>query len=166
MWAIQIMVGTWLNFKALMTGIIYLITEQEFTSTKQKLLLQTFEQDHRVEMSRYIIFKAIVPGLFQFKHLAKIWRIFYYFQVLHIIDSVLEPLVPISLRQAEYFVNLDASKLLSKSTLYDLGGHRMRIFHQVNKAGFYMKFLDETFSPLLEYKYSNIILFIHERLPI
>ena len=54
-------------------------------------------------------------------------------KVLHIIDSVLEPLVPISLRQAEYFVNLDASKLLSKSTLYDLGGHRMRIFHQVKK---------------------------------
>ena len=58
---------------------------------------------------------------------------FFLFQVLHIIDSVLEPLVPISLRQAEYFVNLDASKLLSKSTLYDLGGHRMRIFHQVSK---------------------------------
>ena len=57
--------------------------------------------------------------------------IYYPIQVLHIIDSVLEPLVPISLRQAEYFVNLDASKLLSKSTLYDLGGHRMRIFHQV-----------------------------------
>ena len=53
---------------------------------------------------------------------------------MHIIDSVLEPLVPISLRQAEYFVNLDASKLLSKSTLYDLGGHRMRIFHQVENA--------------------------------
>ena len=52
------------------------------------------------------------------------------FQILHIIDSVLEPLVPISLRDAEYFVKLDAKKLLTKSTLYDLGGHRTRAFYQ------------------------------------
>ena len=49
---------------------------------------------------------------------------------MHIIDSVLEPLVPISLRDAEYFVKLDAKKLLTKSTLYDLGGHRTRAFYQ------------------------------------
>ena len=49
-------------------------------------------------------------------------------QMLHVIDSVLEPLVPISLRDAEYFVQLDALKLASKSTLYDLGGHRVRVF--------------------------------------
>ena len=52
------------------------------------------------------------------------------FQILHIIDSVLEPLVPISLRDAEYFVKLDARKLLTKSTLYELGGHRTRAFYQ------------------------------------
>ena len=52
------------------------------------------------------------------------------FQILHIIDSVLEPLVPISLRDAEYFVKLDARKLLTKSTLYELGGHRTRTFYQ------------------------------------
>ena len=45
------------------------------------------------------------------------------------IDSVLEPLIPISLRQSEFFVNLDAEKLLSKSSLYDLDGHRTRVFH-------------------------------------
>ena len=50
------------------------------------------------------------------------------FQVLHIIDSVLEPLVPTSLREAEYFVQLDAKKLLTKSTLYDLGGERVKVF--------------------------------------
>lgn len=49
------------------------------------------------------------------------------------VDSVMEPLTPISLRQAEYFIGLDARKLLSKSTLYDLGGHSTRIFHQVFK---------------------------------
>ena len=49
---------------------------------------------------------------------------------MHVIDSVLEPLVPISLREsAEYMVNLDAKKLLSKSTLYDLSGFRLRIFN-------------------------------------
>jgi hypothetical protein len=40
------------------------------------------------------------------------------FQVLHIIDSVLEPLVPTSLREAEYFVQLDAKKLLTKGRFY------------------------------------------------
>ena len=50
-------------------------------------------------------------------------------QVLHVIDSVLEPLIPISLRKSEFFVNLDAGKLLSKSTLYDLDGHQTRVFH-------------------------------------
>ena len=48
--------------------------------------------------------------------------------MLHIINSVLEPLVPISLRDAEYFVQLDALKLATKSTLYDLGGERVRVF--------------------------------------
>ena len=53
-----------------------------------------------------------------------------HFQMLHIIDSVLEPLVPISLRDAEYFVKLDAKKLLTKSTLYELDRHRTRAFYQ------------------------------------
>ena len=47
---------------------------------------------------------------------------------MHVINSVLEPLIPITLRQSEYFVNLDAQKLLAKSSLYDLDGHRMRVF--------------------------------------
>lgn len=45
------------------------------------------------------------------------------------IDSVLEPLVPTSVREAEYFVQLDAKKLLAKSTLYDLGGERLKVFY-------------------------------------
>ena len=49
-------------------------------------------------------------------------------QVLHVIDSVLEPLIPITLRQSEFFVNLDAQKLLAKSTLYNLDGNHMRVF--------------------------------------
>ena len=49
-------------------------------------------------------------------------------QIMHVIDSVLEPLVPISLREAQYLVDLNAKKLLSKSTLYDLSGYRLRIF--------------------------------------
>lgn len=49
-------------------------------------------------------------------------------QVLHMIDSVLEPLVPTSVREAEYFVQLDARKLLSQSTLYNLRGKRTRTF--------------------------------------
>lgn len=44
------------------------------------------------------------------------------------IDSVLEPLVPTSVREAEYFVQLDARKLLSQSTLYNLRGKRTRTF--------------------------------------
>jgi hypothetical protein len=44
------------------------------------------------------------------------------------VDSVLEPLVPNSLREAEYFVQLDAKKLLTKSTLYDLGNERLKVF--------------------------------------
>ncbi len=51
-------------------------------------------------------------------------------QMLHIVDSVLQPLAPISVRDAEYFVNLDARKLLTKSTLYELDGHRARVFYQ------------------------------------
>ncbi len=43
---------------------------------------------------------------------------------------MLEPLAPTSLRDSEYFTRLDAFKLLTKSTLYDLGGHRTRIFNQ------------------------------------
>ena len=39
------------------------------------------------------------------------------------VDSVLEPLVPNSVREAEYFVQLDAKKLLAKSTT---GGGRRR----------------------------------------
>ena len=50
--------------------------------------------------------------------------------MLHIIDSVLEPLIPISIKDAEYFVHLDAFKLLSKSSLYDLDGLRTRVFKQ------------------------------------
>ena len=50
-------------------------------------------------------------------------------QIMHVIDSVLEPLVPISLREAQYLVQLDAQKLLSKSTLYDISGYRLRIFN-------------------------------------
>lgn len=50
-------------------------------------------------------------------------------QILHVIDSVLEPLVPISLSEAHYLVQLDARKLLTKSTLYDLGGYRLRVFN-------------------------------------
>ena len=46
------------------------------------------------------------------------------------IDSVLEPLVPVSLRDAEYFVDLTAGKLLEKSTLYDLDNNRLRTFFQ------------------------------------
>merc|ERR1712020_268754 len=48
---------------------------------------------------------------------------------MHVINSVLEPLVPISQKEAEYLVQLDAKKLLTKSTLYDLGGYRLRIFN-------------------------------------
>ena len=46
------------------------------------------------------------------------------------IDSVLEPLVPNSRREAEFFADLDALKLLSRSTLYDLGSssRRVRVF--------------------------------------
>ena len=74
----------------------------------------------------------------------EVWRRVYetcpsLFQILHIIDSVLEPLVPISLRDAEYFVKLDARKLLTKSTLYELGGHRTRAFYQQadeNRSGY------------------------------
>ena len=51
-------------------------------------------------------------------------------QIMHVIDSVLEPLVPISLREAQYLVQLDAKKLLTKSTLYDLSGYRLRIFNE------------------------------------
>jgi len=51
-------------------------------------------------------------------------------QIMHVINSVLEPLVPISLRESsQYMVNLNAKKLLSKSTLYDLSGFRLRIFN-------------------------------------
>ena len=51
-------------------------------------------------------------------------------QIMHVINSVLEPLVPISLRESsQYMVNLNARKLLSKSTLYDLSGFRLRIFN-------------------------------------
>ena len=50
-------------------------------------------------------------------------------QVLHVIDSVLEPLVPISQRDAQYLVQLDAQKLLSKSALYELSGYRLRVFN-------------------------------------
>lgn len=49
-------------------------------------------------------------------------------QMLHVINSVLEPLVPISLREAQFLVQLDAKKLLSKSSLYDLSGYRLRTF--------------------------------------
>ena len=73
----------------------------------------------------------------QTKYVLKI--IFNVFQVLHIIDSVLEPLVPTSVREAEYFVQLDAKKLLTKSTLYDLGGERLKVFYdQAELSGRYM----------------------------
>ena len=51
-------------------------------------------------------------------------------QILHVIDSVLEPLAPISLREAQFLVKLDAQKLLTKSTLYNLSGYRLRIFKE------------------------------------
>ena len=51
-------------------------------------------------------------------------------QVMHVINSVLEPLVPISLREAQYLIKLDAQKLLNKSTLYDLSGYRLKIFKE------------------------------------
>ena len=50
-------------------------------------------------------------------------------QIMHVIDSVLEPLVPISLREAQYLVNLNAKKLLTRSSLYDLSGYRLRVFN-------------------------------------
>ena len=50
-------------------------------------------------------------------------------QILHVIDSVLDPLIPISLRESTYLVNLDAKKLLEKSSIYDLDGYRLRIFN-------------------------------------
>ncbi len=50
---------------------------------------------------------------------------------------MLEPLVPTSARDAEYFVQLDAYKLLTKSTLYNLGqGVTTRVFNsqaEINK---------------------------------
>eukprot|EP00096_Caligus_rogercresseyi_P009892 TRINITY_DN3461_c0_g1_i1.p1 TRINITY_DN3461_c0_g1~~TRINITY_DN3461_c0_g1_i1.p1 ORF type:complete len:396 (+),score=76.15 TRINITY_DN3461_c0_g1_i1:53-1240(+) len=51
-------------------------------------------------------------------------------QVLHIIDSLLVPLVPLSVSSGDYYVHLDARKVLSKSTLYDLQGHSLRVFSQ------------------------------------
>ena len=52
---------------------------------------------------------------------------------------MLEPLVPISLRESQsYLVNLDAKKLLTKSTLYDLSGYRLRVFSgrtELNQRG-------------------------------
>ena len=50
-------------------------------------------------------------------------------QTLHMIDSVLDPLVPIAVRDPKYFINLDAHKLLTKSSLYNLGGHRTLVFN-------------------------------------
>lgn len=50
-------------------------------------------------------------------------------QTLHVIDSMLEPLVPISVRESQYLVQLDAKKLLTKSTLYELSGYRLRVFN-------------------------------------
>ncbi len=51
-------------------------------------------------------------------------------QIMHVINEVLEPLVPISLREAQYLVQLDAKKLLAQSTLYELSGHRLRVFKE------------------------------------
>ena len=39
-------------------------------------------------------------------------------------------MAPISLREAQFLVKLDAQKLLTKSTLYDLSGYRLRIFKE------------------------------------
>uniref|UniRef100_A0A0K2UEZ8 Fasciclin1like [Megachile rotundata] n=1 Tax=Lepeophtheirus salmonis TaxID=72036 RepID=A0A0K2UEZ8_LEPSM len=55
-------------------------------------------------------------------------------QVLHIIDSVLEPLLPLTVSSGNYFVELDARKLMSKSTLYDLNGHGLRMFNKQAEA--------------------------------
>ena len=52
-------------------------------------------------------------------------------QVAYVIDSVLEPLVTISIRDSSFSQRVTAEKLLEKSTLYNLGeGGRARIFYE------------------------------------
>jgi len=55
-------------------------------------------------------------------------------QKMFIIDSVLEPLLPISFRNASFTQDVTAGKLLQRSTLYNLGQDGMaRIFYQLAK---------------------------------
>ncbi len=87
-------------------------------------------------------------------------------QVMHIVDSVLEPLAPISARDSEYFTRLDAFKLLTKSTLYDLGGDRARVFNgqaEVNGRTHMFAVKGESFVYILFYNSFAIftILFRH-----
>jgi len=55
-------------------------------------------------------------------------------QKMFIIDSVLEPLLPISFKNASFTQDVTAGKLLKRSTLYNLGQDGMaRIFYQLAK---------------------------------
>ena len=56
-------------------------------------------------------------------------------QKMFIIDSVLEPLLPISAKNATFSQDVTAGKLLEKSTLYNLGDNGWtRIFYHLTKT--------------------------------
>ena len=90
-------------------------------------------------------------------------------QIMHVINSVLEPLVPVSMRESQYMVNLDAKKLLSKASLYDLSGYRLRIFKdqaEVNQRTYMFGVPGQHtfFLPIGNHLHLNFPLFLRQRL--